>query len=259
MKAMILAAGLGTRLRPLTETTPKPLLPVGGTPLIVWNLLLLRAGGIREVIINLHYLGSMIEAALGDGSRWDMQIAYSYEPELLGTGGGLKKAEEFFEGESFLVMNGDTLTNVDLPALQEFHRSQAGVATLVLRDDPHAEQWGAVESDAQDRILRINGRGPMVVGVIYLLSQRWRIRACLPEFIFFIHVCWTGHQPECPFRLLIPIRMHLLVVLGCWGLFMLVIGRMLGQWNAMHKRAPMWKQGCCLYLIDCWAATRHNE
>jgi NDP-sugar pyrophosphorylase family protein len=159
MKAMILAAGLGTRLRPLTETTPKPLLPVGGTPLIVWNLLLLRAGGIREVIINLHYLGSMIEAALGDGSRWDMQIAYSYEPELLGTGGGLKKAEEFFEGESFLVMNGDTLINVDLPALQEFHRSQAGVATLVLRDDPHAEQWGAVESDAQDRILRINGRG----------------------------------------------------------------------------------------------------
>jgi NDP-sugar pyrophosphorylase family protein len=159
MKAMILAAGLGTRLRPLTETTPKPLLPVGGTPLIVWNLLLLRAGGIREVIINLHYLGSMIETALGDGSRWDMQIAYSYEPELLGTGGGLKKAEEFFDGESFLVMNGDTLFNVDLPALQEFHRLQGGVATLVLRDDPHAEQWGAVESDAQDRILRINGRG----------------------------------------------------------------------------------------------------
>jgi len=159
MKAMILAAGLGTRLRPLTETTPKPLLPVGGTPLIVWNLLLLRAGGIREVMINLHYLGSMIESALGDGSRWNMRISYSHEPELLGTGGGLKGVEKFFERQSFLVINGDTLIDLDLLALQESHHSQGGVATLVVRDDPHAAQWGAVESDAQGRILRINGQG----------------------------------------------------------------------------------------------------
>ena len=164
MKAMILAAGLGTRLRPLTNTTPKPLLSVGGTPLIVWNLLLLRASGIQDVIINLHYLGSMIEEILGDGSRWDMQIAYSYEPELLGTGGGLKAAEEFFEGDSFLVMNGDTLIDLDLPDFLAFHHSQGGVATLVVRDDPHAEQWGAVESDALGRILRINGQGQDQVG-----------------------------------------------------------------------------------------------
>ena len=155
---MILAAGLGTRLRPLTETIPKPLLPVGGTPLIVWNLLLLRAGGIRDVIINLHYLGSMIEEVLGDGARWDMHIVYSHESALLGTGGGLKAAEDFFEGESFLVINGDTLIGLDLPAFFEFHRSQNGVATLVLRDDPQAERWGAVESDAQEAILRINGQ-----------------------------------------------------------------------------------------------------
>ncbi|MDH5585573.1 MAG: NDP-sugar synthase [Nitrospirota bacterium] len=159
MKAMILAAGLGTRLRPLTETVPKPLLPVGGTPLIVWNLLLLRVGGIRDVIINLHYLGGMIEKALGDGARWNMRIAYSHEPELRGTGGGLKVAENFFEGESFLVINGDTLINADVAALQDFHASQGGVATLVVRDDPHAAQWGAVESDGQERILRINGQG----------------------------------------------------------------------------------------------------
>ncbi len=156
---MILAAGLGTRLRPLTEATPKPLLPVGGTPLIVWNLLLLRAGGIRDVIINLHYLGSMIEDALGNGAAWDMRIAYSPEPELLGTGGGVKAAAEFFEGEPFLVINGDTLINIDVEAFQDFHLSHGGVATLVVRDDPYAAQWGAVESDAQDRILRINGRG----------------------------------------------------------------------------------------------------
>lgn len=159
MKAMILAAGLGTRLRPLTATIPKPLLPVNGTPLIVWNLLLLRAGGIQDVMINVHYLGSMIEETLGDGSHWDMQISYSHESELLGTGGGLKAVEAFFEGEPFLVINGDTLIDLKVSTLLDFHGEQGGVATLVLRDDPQAEQWGAVESDAQDRILRINGRG----------------------------------------------------------------------------------------------------
>ena len=159
MKAMILAAGLGTRLRPLTDTIPKPLLPVEGLPLIVWNLLLLRAGGIREVIINLHYLGSMIEEALGDGSRWDMRITYSHEAELLGTGGGLKAAEWFFDGQPFLVMNGDTLIDLDLQAFLDFHDVQGGVATLVLRDDPQAAQWGAVETDAQGHILRIIGQG----------------------------------------------------------------------------------------------------
>ncbi|MDH3503286.1 MAG: NDP-sugar synthase [Nitrospirota bacterium] len=156
---MILAAGLGTRLRPLTNTIPKPLLSVGGTPLIVWNLLLLRACGIRDVIINLHYLGNVIEEAIGDGSRWNMQVRYSPEPTLLGTGGGLKAAEWFFEQQPFLVMNGDTLIELDVKALIEFHQTHGGVATLVLRDDPQAAQWGAVESDAHNRILRINGRG----------------------------------------------------------------------------------------------------
>ena len=159
MKAMILAAGLGTRLRPLTATIPKPLLPVGGMPLILWNLLLLRAHGLCDVIINLHYLGHLIEEAIGDGSRWDMQVRYSYEPTLLGTGGGLKAAEWFFEKQPFLVINGDTLIELDVQALITFHRTHGGVATLVLRDDPHPAQWGAVESDSQNRIRRINGRG----------------------------------------------------------------------------------------------------
>jgi NDP-sugar pyrophosphorylase family protein len=159
MKAMILAAGLGTRLRPLTDTIPKPLLPVGGMPLILWNLLLLRAGGIGEVIINLHYLGHVIEEAIGDGSQWNMQVRYSYEPTLLGTGGGLKAAEWFFEKQPFVVVNGDTLIELDVMALIKFHQGHGGLATLVLRDDPQAAKWGVVESDEQNRILRINGRG----------------------------------------------------------------------------------------------------
>lgn len=159
MKAMILAAGFGTRLRPLTNTVPKPLLPVGGTPLIVWNLLLLRAHGIRQVIINLHYLGHLIQEALGDGTQWGMDITYSHEPEILGTGGGMRRALDFFEDQPFLVINGDTLIDLDVQALMNFHRDQQGVATLVLRDDPETERWGVVECNEYHRLLRINGKG----------------------------------------------------------------------------------------------------
>ncbi|MGD9850059.1 MAG: NDP-sugar synthase [Nitrospirales bacterium] len=159
MKAMILAAGFGTRLRPLTNTVPKPLLPVGENPLIVWNLLLLRTYGIRQVIINLHYLGHLIQETLGNGVKWGMDITYSHEPDILGTGGGLRKALEFFEDQPFLVINGDTLIDLNVQALMNFHREQQGVATLVLRDDPEAERWGVVECDRQHRLLRINGKG----------------------------------------------------------------------------------------------------
>lgn len=159
MKAMILAAGLGTRLRPLTDRLPKPLLPVSGRPLIEWTLLLLRRYGVRDVIINLHHLGHLIEQALGDGSAFAMRIAYSREPVLLGTGGGLKQAEPFFSGEPFLVVNGDTLFDLDLTAMAAAHREGRSIATMALRADPEPERWGAVEVDAEHHVLRINGRG----------------------------------------------------------------------------------------------------
>ena len=159
MKAMILAAGLGTRLRPLTETMPKPLLPVAGTPLIVWNLLLLRRYGVTEVLINLHHLGPMIEQALGDGARYGLSLTYSREPVILGTGGGIKQAEPFFEGRPFLVLNGDTLLELDLGALMQAHREGDALATMVLREDPEAERWGPVEVDQARQVLSINGRG----------------------------------------------------------------------------------------------------
>ncbi|MBS0152818.1 MAG: NDP-sugar synthase [Nitrospira sp.] len=159
MKAMILAAGLGTRLRPLTNTIPKPLLPIAGTPLIVWNLLLLKRYGFHHVVINLHYLGPMIEQTLGDGSKFGIRIIYSYEPIILGTGGGIKKAEPYFSGEPVLILNADTLVELDLEALWDFHRSRGAAATLVLREDQDAERWGLVEVGEQGRILRITGRG----------------------------------------------------------------------------------------------------
>ena len=159
MRAMILAAGLGTRLRPLTNTIPKPLLPVGGTPLIVWNLLLLKRHGFRQVVINLHHLGPMIEQALGSGSKFGIRIMYSHEPVILGTGGGIKQAEPHFSGESVLILNGDTLAELDLEALCDFHRTRNAAATLVLREDSDAARWGLVEVGDEGRILRITGKG----------------------------------------------------------------------------------------------------
>jgi len=159
MKAMILAAGLGTRLRPLTDTLPKPLLPIAGRPLIVWNLLLLRRHGVTEVIINLHHLGHLIEQALGDGSQFGMRIAYSKEPVLLGTGGGLKQAEPFFGSEPFFILNGDTLFDMNLDDMTAAYRRSHAVAAMAVRADPDAERWGAVELDAARRVRRISGRG----------------------------------------------------------------------------------------------------
>ncbi len=159
MKAMILAAGFGTRLRPLTNHTPKPLLPIGGKPLMEWNLLLLRQFGITEVIINLHHLGAQIQSAFGNGSALGMRLRYSHEAVILGTGGGLKQAEPFFLGQPFLVLNGDTLLELDLGALMAFHKQLGGVATMVVREDPEADRWGLVEVDQDWRVVRVNGRG----------------------------------------------------------------------------------------------------
>jgi NDP-sugar pyrophosphorylase family protein len=159
MRAMILAAGLGTRLRPLTATLPKPLLPMAGRPLVVWNLLLLKQHGIKEVVINLHHFGHLIERELGDGSGLGLHIRYSHEPVILGTGGGLKQAEAFFGGEPFLVLNGDTQIDLDLAELIRCHRHRNALATMVLREDPEAARWGLVEIDRTHRVVRIVGRG----------------------------------------------------------------------------------------------------
>ena len=156
---MVLAAGLGMRLRPLTESVPKPLLSVGPYPLLVWNLLLLRRHGVEDVMINLHYLGEQIRHALGDGSQWHMRLSYSQESMLLGTGGGIKYVEEFFEDSPFLVLNGDTITDLDLSQLVACHRKREALATMALRDDPAVEHWGVVETDKDDRVLRICGKG----------------------------------------------------------------------------------------------------
>ena len=152
MKAMILAAGMGERLRPLTNETPKPLVPVANRPLIEYNLQLLKTLGIKEVAINLHYLGDKIKAHLGYGQRFGLQISYSPEPVLLASGGGIRKMGSFFDGETVLVINGDILIDINLKELIRFHRDKDAFATLVLRPNRAPERYGTLKTDATGRI-----------------------------------------------------------------------------------------------------------
>lgn len=135
MKAMILAAGRGERMRPLTDHTPKPLLQVGGKPLIVWHIERLAAAGFREFVINHAHLGSQIEAGLGDGSRWGVRIDYSDEGEALETAGGIAKALPLLGEAPFLVVNGDVYAEYDFSRLRNQPQESMAVH-LVLVDNP---------------------------------------------------------------------------------------------------------------------------
>lgn len=134
MKAMLLAAGRGERMRPLTDLTPKPLLQIAGRPLIAWHLARLAAAGIADVVINLSWLGEQIAAALGDGSRHGLRIHYSREPwPALETGGGIRQALPLLGDEPFVLVNGDVYTDVDFSAL---NLSPGDLAQLVLVPNP---------------------------------------------------------------------------------------------------------------------------
>jgi len=161
---MILAAGLGTRLRPLTETVPKPLLPVAGRPMIEYPLLMLRAAGIREVVINLHHLGHRIRERLGDGSSYGLQIWYSVEEEILDTGGGIKNAEPLLRDAPFVVVNGDTIMDAPVEEMIVRHRHEGALATMLLRADPEARRYGIIRTDGAARIRSFLGTPPVPAG-----------------------------------------------------------------------------------------------
>jgi len=146
-RAMLLAAGLGTRLRPLTFSTPKPLIDIGGVGLIEHQLAYLASHGISEVIVNLHHLGRQITDRVGDGSRFGLLVRYSKEPRILGTGGGIKKAEGFFKGEPFVALNSDALIDADVKALIEAHLESSSVATMVVKELTGGDPYNPVEID----------------------------------------------------------------------------------------------------------------
>jgi NDP-sugar pyrophosphorylase family protein len=156
---MVLAAGRGVRLRPLTDERPKPLLPLANLSLLHFPLLLLRGAGILDVTLNLHHLGDQIRETLGDGSALGMRLRYSEErPRLLGTGGGIKRARASLDGGPFVVVNGDTLVDADLPGAIAAHHRAGGIATMVLADATPGTDFGVVRVDAEMRVRDIAGR-----------------------------------------------------------------------------------------------------
>lgn len=144
---MILAAGRGERMRPLTDHTPKPLLPVGGKPLIVWHIERLAAAGFSELAINHAHLGKRIEATLGDGSRWKVSIAYSDEGTALETAGGIANALPLLGAEAFVVVNGDVYCDYDFGRLKA-HDLGDDLAYLVLVANPEHHPKGDFSLEA---------------------------------------------------------------------------------------------------------------
>ena len=136
MKVMILAAGVGERMRPLTEHTPKPLLEAGGRPLIAWHIEALAELGLRDLVINVSHLAERIVGWCGDGSRWGVHIRYSREPEPLETAGGIQRALPLLGDDPFLVVNGDVWTAFPLQRLLVRRSLPPGAAHLVLVDNP---------------------------------------------------------------------------------------------------------------------------
>lgn len=148
--ALILAAGLGERMRPLTEHTPKPLLTVGGKPLIVWHLEKLAALGVHYVVVNTSHLAAQFPDTLGDGSRWGLRIRYAYEgPTPLETGGGMLHALPLLGPEPFLVVNGDVWCDIDFATLSD---TPNGLAHLVMVDNPAQHAAGDFALDATGKL-----------------------------------------------------------------------------------------------------------
>jgi NDP-sugar pyrophosphorylase family protein len=161
MKAMVLAAGEGTRLRPLTLSVPKPMLPVADRPTLEWIFLWLRFYGIREIVVNLCHQPQPVLDYFGDGAKWELQLTFSVEETILGTAGGIKRVEHFFS-EPFVVVYGDVLTDMDLGELVGLHDAHGPRphATLSLCRAPNPWECGIVGLDQDGRVTRFVEKPP---------------------------------------------------------------------------------------------------
>ena len=168
-KAMVLAAGLGQRMRPLTLLRAKPALPVLNRPLLHWTLERLARAGVREAVVNLHHLPETVVDVLGDGRRLGVRVRYSREETILGTGGGPRAVRDAFGSEPFLLVNGDVLFELDPRELLERHARSVARATLALRRNPGG--YSPVVSDPRGRILAIAGRPAPTQGKISMFAS----------------------------------------------------------------------------------------
>jgi NDP-sugar pyrophosphorylase family protein len=154
MRAIVLAAGVGSRLRPYTDERPKPMLEVCGRPIIAYNLAMLAAAGFDEVVVNLHHLPAVVRDYVGDGSAWGLRVRYSEERELLGTAGALVPVADWLRSGTFAIVFGDNLNELDLADLVRVHRARGALATVALWERADVTQSGVAEVDGAGRITR---------------------------------------------------------------------------------------------------------
>ncbi len=154
MKAVVMAGGEGSRLRPLTARVPKPLAPVLNVPIMEHIIVLLKQHGITDIVVTLHYLADEIEGYFGDGSEWGVRLFYSVEDTPLGTAGSVKQAEEHLKDDTFLIISGDALTDLDITKAIAYHRKKEAMATIVLSHVPNPLEFGVVITDDEGRIRR---------------------------------------------------------------------------------------------------------
>lgn len=157
-QAILLAAGLGTRLRPLTYRIPKPALPVGGIPIILFNLYLLKHSGIQKVVINLYHQGAALQKLLKNAGRLGLKLEWSLEKNILGTAGGIAKALRKLKTEPTFILNGDILLDLNLEKMMEQHRKRGAAATLAVVPPDRAKVENFVEFAANKKIFRIAGK-----------------------------------------------------------------------------------------------------
>lgn len=182
MKALILSAGLGTRLRPLTETIPKPLLPINGKPLLSYHLEGLYKHGIRDILINTHYLHEQVKDFIKNSKdRFEeLTVQTVFEKNLLGSAGTLKENSSFFQDEEdFLIVYGDNLTNINYEKLLNVHKEKGGIATVATYVEEHPESKGVISFDENDTILKFieKPKSDQIIGKyanagIYVMSNR---------------------------------------------------------------------------------------
>jgi len=154
MKAVLLAAGKGTRLRPLTDEIPKVMVPIAGKPILEHHVEHLAGAGIGEIFINLHYLPERVTSHFGDGKKWGVRIRYSFEPEILGTAGAVKKLEAELRGAPFLVVYGDNFSEFDFADFISWSERAGGLGTVSVFEKEDVAGSGVAEIGADDRIVR---------------------------------------------------------------------------------------------------------
>ncbi len=168
--ALVLTAGLGTRLRPLTDVRAKPAIPVAGEPMIRRIISWLAAHGVTDVVLNLHHRPETLTAVVGDGADLSVRVRYSWEPRILGSAGGPRQALPLVAADPFLVVNGDTIADVDLATLAAAHDTSDAIVTLALVPNREFQRYGGVLLDPEGRVTGFVNRGPSAEGSYHYIG-----------------------------------------------------------------------------------------